>query len=878
MKNKLYHLIILFCLSGLLSVNAFSNEPFNFDVTEIQILDKGNIIKGIKKGKIKTDNDVIIEANTFTYNKITNILNAEGNVIINDLNRDIIIYSENIIYNKNKEIIETNINSKAVYSKNKIIKADIFIYNKNKNIILAKGNVEAEDIIKNNFIFTEFLTYNIDQEKLTTKGKTIVTVGEKYKILSEDVIYLSKENNLSSDKKTRIEDNKSQIYNFNTFNFSISQEILSGEEVLIITNYNLPNSDKFYFNEVILDLKNQKFVAKNTNIEIHKNIFDNSENDPRLKGVSSKGDQNFVKINKGIFTSCKKNDKCPPWSIQAEKIEHDKNKKQLNYENAVLRIYDVPVLYFPKFFHPDPTVERQSGLLKPEINQSNILGSSITLPYFKVLSKNKDLTFKPTWFDQDILMTQGEYRQINRNSSLIADIGLVNNYTSSSDKKKKNLSHLFVDYKFDLELQNYLSSDLNLSIQRTTNDSYLKIFENHITKSKVRPDSLDKLNNNIKLFLNHQNFNFETGFETYETLKTKKSDRYQYILPYYNYEKYINQNKFDGFFTFNSNGSNSLNDTNSLETNIINDISYNSNNFISNMGLNSSYSIDFKNLNSIGKKTSKYKSSPQIELLSVFNANLSLPLIKENENYINLFTPKLSLRFNPSDMKNNSSSKNKVDVNNIFAINRLGLSDTLESGKSLTVGFDFTKEKKNGLDEINNYFEFKLATVFREDEENFIPNQSTLNKKNSNLFGSLKNKFSDNIDLEYNFSIDNDYSTFENNDLNLKLSLNNIVTEFNFIEENGEVGDANVLTNSITYQLDNKNSFKFDTRRNRKINLTEYYDLVYEYKNDCLTAGVKYRKTYYSDGDLKPSENLLFTITLFPLTTYEYNAEELLEN
>ena len=53
---------------------------------------------------------------------------------------------------------------------------------------------------------------------------------------------------------------------------------------------------------------------------------------------------------------------------------------------------------------------------------------------------------------------------------------------------------------------------------------------------------------------------------------------------------------------------------------------------------------------------------------------------------------------------------------------------------------------------------------------------------------------------------------------------------------------------------------------------------VYEYKNDCLTAGIKYNKTYYSDGDLKPSENLLFTITLVPITSYEYKADELLEN
>ena len=52
--------------------------------------------------------------------------------------------------------------------------------------------------------------------------------------------------------------------------------------------------------------------------------------------------------------------------------------------------------------------------------------------------------------------------------------------------------------------------------------------------------------------------------------------------------------------------------------------------------------------------------------------------------------------------------------------------------------------------------------------------------------------------------------------------------------------------------------FHSKTRRNRKINLTEYYDLVYEYKNDCLTAAIKYKKTYYQDADLKPEENLLF--------------------
>ena len=54
-------------------------------------------------------------------------------------------------------------------------------------------------------------------------------------------------------------------------------------------------------------------------------------------------------------------------------------------------MFDVPVFYFPKFFHPDPSVIRQSGFLKPEL-MSPKLGTSFYLPYFHVISDNKDLT------------------------------------------------------------------------------------------------------------------------------------------------------------------------------------------------------------------------------------------------------------------------------------------------------------------------------------------------------------------------------------------------------------------------------------------------------------------------------------------------------
>jgi len=51
---------------------------------------------------------------------------------------------------------------------------------------------------------------------------------------------------------------------------------------------------------------------------------------------------------------------------------------------------------------------------------------------------------------------------------------------------------------------------------------------------------------------------------------------------------------------------------------------------------------------------------------------------------------------------------------------------------------------------------------------------------------------------------------------------------------------------------------------NKEKSFTEYYNLIYQYENDCLRAGIEYNKEYYSDQELKPSENLLFKITITP--------------
>ena len=171
--------------------------------------------------------------------------------------------------------------------------------------------------------------------------------------------------------------------------------------------------------------------------------------------------------------------------------------------------------------------------------------------------------------------------------------------------------------------------------------------------------------------------------------------------------------------------------------------------------------------------------------------------------------------------------------------------------------------------EIEEYFDFKLATVFRLNKEENIPKKSTINEKSSNIFGLVGYKPNKNTSLNYDFSLTNDFDIIEHHTINASYISENFSTDFSFTETAGILGDTNLV--SFEQKIMNFNdfhNFTFATRRNRKINLTEYYNLVYEYKNDCLIAGIKYRKDYYKDNDIIPKEELFFSITIIPFYTF----------
>ena len=869
MKNNFIKITGIIMLILSFFQNSFSDD-FNFSVTEMQVSENGNLIKGINGGTVTSNNNIVIIADNFEYNKSTFLLKALGNVKLTDTNQNISIESNEIFYQKNKEIIYTNGVSKANNSTNIVITAEeYFRYNKLTSLLEAKGNVFINDNEKDIIIKTNNFFYLKNNEKFFTKGNTKAFIQKRYTVDTKDLIFLRNQKLLSSKKKTFIEDSSlNNTYKLINFEYSIDQETLKGEQIEVTTNNMTDNSDKFFFEIGFFDFKENKFLAKDVNIKFHKTLFDDDKNDPRVNSVTAYGDEFNTFFEKGIFTSCKKTDKCPPWKIRSDKIQHDRVKKQIIYKDAWLEIYDFPVVYFPKFFHPDPSVKRQSGFLKPELGSSQNLGSSIYTPYFYIISKDSDITFKPKIFGDKKFLLQNEYRKKTKNSMTVSDFSILKGHDSSLDDKGDTRSHFFTNTIIDLSLDNYKSSILEVNYQKTSNDNYLKLFD---LESPLLLQNNDVLESIIKLDLNHEDYNLTTSFEMYETLKGSSSDRYQYVLPAYDFSKNFNLKNTSGSFNFNSYGNNTLSNTNITTSTLSNDLKYSTINTFYDNGIKTNFEISLKNINTVGKNSPQYKQSPQSELMTAYTYNTSLPLIKKTEKNIKTLEPKISFRFSPHDMKNNKALERRVDVNNIFNSNRLSMDNSFEEGESATLGLNFKKEKistKNNITEIEEYLDFKLATVFRLNDEKNIPTNSTLNKKNSNVFGQLSFKPIKNISLDYNFSLTEDLNTFEYNSIATSANFDNFTTQFNYLEERGVIGQTNVIENTTRYLFNEENSLSLKTRRNQKLNLTEYYDLVYEYKNDCLVASVQYKKNYYNDADIKPLEELFFSITIVPLTTF----------
>jgi len=750
------------------------------------------------------------------------------------------------------------------YGKEFYINASKVEVDKQKKTVYAEGSVEIKDQM-NNKIFSEQAEYDKLNGIVKTIGPTTVITSEKYTVEGQDIIYDDKKKIIYSKFNTTIKDLAGNKIDVQMFNYLTPKNMFLSKGNVEITDI---RNNKYEFSEIYIDEKNKKIVGSDVRSFINDETFkDDKRNEPRFYGNSATISEESTIIEKGVFTSCKRREgeKCPPWVIRAGKIEHNNAKKTIYYHNAVMKIYDFPVFYFPKFFHPDPSVKRQSGFLVPQFSDNSMVGFGSTVPYFWAMSKDRDMTITPKLYANENILIMNEYRQAFKNAFLIVDSSYTEGYKEKNNiKLPGGRSHIFAKLNVNFAENDDYINDLELNIERVSNPTYFEVHELNTTLVDMDKTILE---NNIKYEFQDDKNSFGLVASLYEDLKKTDRTRYEYIIPEASFSRNIFADEKLGLVDIFSNAYVKNVDVDQTTKMWVNDFNWKSRPFRNFKGVQSEFEGLFK-LTNYEADADRYKTdglTTQANAAIAYNA--SLPLTKTNvkENKVSFLTPKLSLRSAPGHMRNIQNDDLKLGYSNLFSLNKNSQVDVIERGNSLAVGLEISNNDL--IDKVpgEKNYSVSIGQVYNFEENEHIPHRSSLHQKTSDIVGKGFVKLSDNLKITNEFSFDHNFSEINYNDFTANLILGNTDFNLKYLEENNHIGSTNYIKSDVKLTLNDANALKFDIRRNLETDSTEFYSLAYDYLNDCLRAGLVFRRQFYKDRDIDSSDSLMFEISLIPI-------------
>ena len=87
----------------------------------------------------------------------------------------------------------------------------------------------------------------------------------------------------------------------------------------------------------------------------------------------------------------------PIWDLRSSQIHHDYKTNTIRHENVRMHVMGLPIIFMPWVAHPDPSVDRRSGILMPTFKFSEDLGTVVKTPVFLLVDETSDVEFIPQY-------------------------------------------------------------------------------------------------------------------------------------------------------------------------------------------------------------------------------------------------------------------------------------------------------------------------------------------------------------------------------------------------------------------------------------------------------------------------------------------------
>lgn len=620
------------------------------------------------------------------------------------------------------------------------------------------------------------------------------------------------------------------------------------------------------------------------------------ENNARLAADSAIREQGArTRLSRAVYTSCNVCDregegKTPTWRIKALRVTRDEERKVIRFHHAFLEIKGVPLLYAPYLQTPDPSVERQSGFLPPNIGASSRLGFNIEMPYYLAISNHQDATFFPKFTASDGILWQGEWRRRGNHGYHVLSGGVINSKSTvgTGGMDLGTRWHVFGRGYRDFG-ENWRAS---YDIERVSDDTYLRQYDverRGDLRQELDRGRTNQLRSNARLAWNHDGSRLTIDAFSFQGLRADDvSSTIPQVVPLVDFRHQF-KDKIAGGTTSVGTNIASLYRTGGVDSQRVTTTANWDRDVITRGGhrfhlfaearADAYYLQDLDEGTEIctdptdpcavgfpGFSTGDTKEF-ETRLAPSVGVEWSYPLTREFHGARLFIEPRVQLVAsladrNPANIINEDSQSIEFDYAGLFDYNKATGFDSFEDGQRMNVGVSASAILPNGIT-----VEGSVGQQFRVQETTAFESSSGLGEKSSDIVGSLNVRLGSKAGLENRFRIDNKTGDIQRAESMAFFNSSRFQANLSYVRLNEE----NVANNLVRREeLTARGNLKLSRhwrlggawRLDLETDQTIRQDFTIGYEDECSTFGVTYRRDRTRDNNLEPDNAILLSFTL----------------
>lgn len=561
----------------------------------------------------------------------------------------------------------------------------------------------------------------------------------------------------------------------------------------------------------------------------------------------------YTQLYKTAATSCRicDSDAPPLWQIRAKRVVHDQLEQQLYFDNAQLRVLGVPVLWFPRLRLPDPTLDRATGFLIPQLRQTSLLGTGVKIPYFVALSDHRDLTLTP-YLSPQTRTLELRYRQAFRRGSIEINAAVSDDEIGPSNRR----AYLFGSGSFELPSDFRLTFD----IEMTSDDTYLLDYDY---------SGKDRLDSSVAVTRTRRDEYVNLRLTGYETLRaTERNSTLPTIIGDLTYEQRFRPEILGGEIRLGLESNARYRSSNDPTDGIGRDVARITADMFWQRNWSLAYGVQAGVLGGIsidGFRTVQDDTfdGDLAEIVPQTAVTLRWPLVKSTANGVTqVLEPVAMVGWTGGtrrDLPNDESTRVEFDEGNLLGLSRFPAPDRRERGLMAAYGVNWMRSTPDGLETT-----LSAGQIWRDIADSDFTKSSGLSGQTSDLLlaGQIKNPFGLSLGARSLFDDDLNVAKAE---ARLGLSRRDLSIGASYVWLDSDP-DEDRLEAQSEWSVDGSYRFarhwtgsanmRYDVARDRATNA----GLGLRYQNECVNVNLSLSRRFTSSDILLPSTDIGFTI------------------